>query len=338
MADASAPLDVRDTFGMLALGTILGSLFYGMTLLQAGMFFGKSGNERLSLTLLVIVLCIFDTMSWILEVYTTWHYFVANYANPAALAEPLWALKLEPAFTYTIAFIAQMFFIEKIWLLSQSLVAGISTISLAAWALGLTITGLVFSTDLLVSTTINNVNIGQKTLSTLVEVMIAIGMSYLFRVRFTGQKSTDSMLYRLTIFAVSRGVVLSVLQIVYTGLVFGYNDKLYWAVTHFILGKICTNSVLASLNVREIMRDGGSSNHTPNSIALHSTGPSRTAIIAGSDVSPGTHIFFRRVSDPSMAATSKMYSTHPGDGEENTADAEAGSAIHGGTESYKHLE
>ena len=71
-----------------------------------------------------------------------------------------------------------------------------------------------------------HVNIAQKTLSTLVEVVIAGIMCYMFKTRQTGMDRcvharasydsnadmlddrTDSMLYRLIVFAASRGLIM----------------------------------------------------------------------------------------------------------------------------------
>lgn len=53
MAESDAAIDVRDTFGMLVIGTILGSIFYGITLLQTGIFLGKRSQERFRTSVLV---------------------------------------------------------------------------------------------------------------------------------------------------------------------------------------------------------------------------------------------------------------------------------------------
>ncbi|KAI0314516.1 hypothetical protein OF83DRAFT_442467 [Amylostereum chailletii] len=224
MADASATCpaapDIRDTFGIFVLGTIIGTLFYGMTLLQTGMYFGRRvmDEDNLKTTALVTLLWALDSLAWVLEVYTTWWYFVVNFGSVAALEIPVWTLKLEPGLTYTVAFIAQIFFIEKIWLLSRSNLLGMfmTLLSVAAWVLGLAITGIVFEINSLVSPTIDKVNIGQKTLSTIIEVIIAIAMCYLFKSRQQGIASTDNILNRLILFALSRGLVLVTTQILYT--------------------------------------------------------------------------------------------------------------------------
>ncbi|THH09318.1 hypothetical protein EW146_g8714 [Bondarzewia mesenterica] len=299
MADAAAPPDIRDTFGILVLGTILGSLCEGI-------YFGKHETDRFRTSALVVALCIMDTMTWFLELYTTWFYFVINYANPAALAEPFWALKLEPGFTYTVALLAQLFFVEKIYFLTERnsvITISLGILALAAWgyykALGLTLTGIVFHVDSLVSVSINvslslsfsmiwdfatltpyqRVNIAQKTLSTLLEVLIAGFMCYLFKTRQTGMRRTDNMLNRLILFAASRGLIMSIVQVLYTITFFVYNDKLIWVVFHFMLSKLCSNSVLASLNIRGIVRGDDAGTYTgSNNIGLRPTCASHTTL------------------------------------------------------------
>ncbi|KAI0315719.1 hypothetical protein OF83DRAFT_325425 [Amylostereum chailletii] len=299
MADAAqcpvptAP-DITTTFGIFILATILGSVFYGMTLLQAGLYFSKSGEDRARNKLLVTVLILFDTFAWILEVYTVWWYFVVNYANPAALPMPIWTLELEPGFTYTVAFLAQMFFIEKIYILLGSKVIAfvLTVLSIGAWGTGIGITGIVD----LVSPTIDRINIAQKTLSTLVELIIAASMTYMFRAKRTGMSRTDSILNRLLVFALSRGILMCLVQILYTVTYFALHNTLIWAIFHFSLSKLCANSVIASLNVREIMRNGTSRMSEGASISLTkrmgaSSSSSRQEsriVFSGDDIAPYT--------------------------------------------------
>ncbi|KAF8909556.1 hypothetical protein CPB85DRAFT_741123 [Mucidula mucida] len=240
-----------------------------------------------------------DTMSWILELYTTWYYFVLQYrAGPEALLNPIWALKvnsdnqcvvlgptnerrkLEPGFTYTTAFVANLFFIEKIYIvMGRNLYVSLPLVFLAvsAWGLGLAITGLVFDLNAVVSPDINHVTLAQKVVSTLVEILIMVMMCYVFRSGQLGfSRRTDRSLSRLIIFAASRGVIMSIVQIVYTVVFFVYPHKLIWVVFHFILGKLFSNSVLASLNVRKIMRGN------------HSTEPTSTFHLSTGDLSGGS--------------------------------------------------
>ncbi|KAF5368110.1 hypothetical protein D9757_011569 [Collybiopsis confluens] len=94
------PPDITQTFGMFAIGTIMSSLFFGLTLLQAGIFFGKVQKGSWKVSFIVILLTVLDTVTWVLEVVVVWFYLVQNYANPAALAIVTISLQLEPVFTY----------------------------------------------------------------------------------------------------------------------------------------------------------------------------------------------------------------------------------------------
>ncbi|KAI0319642.1 hypothetical protein OF83DRAFT_1290961 [Amylostereum chailletii] len=274
MADAVCPSapDIRNTFGTFIIGVNLATLFYGITLLQTGLYFGKlrEGSTRTSIFRVKLFTAdirhsVLDTVTWFLELYTTWWYFSVNYANPAALEHPVWSLKLEPAFTYTVALLASMFFIEKIWLLSKNHFVGVMM----------------------------KVLIAQKTMATLVEVLIAVGMCILLGAHRHGIRRTDSILNRLIVFALSRGLVLG-FSIPYSCVptlsvegpadptifpqFFGFPNNLVWSIFHFSLSKLSSNSVLASLNVREIMRYGTagqqpSSGRISTSLSLRRVGP-----------------------------------------------------------------
>jgi len=260
MAEPSGPpLDIRNTFGQILIATIVGTIFYGITLLQTGMYLNKYySKDRGIMVSLVIFLCLMDTMTWILETYTVWFYFVVNYANPAALPVPVWSLKLEPGFTYTVALIANLFFIEKIYLVSNRnkfLALFLTLVALGSWGSGLAITALVFEFDLVSNTQINRATLTQKVFSTVMEFLITIFMCWLFKSNQSGiSKRTDRTLTRLIVFSLSRGIVMNMVQLLYTIVYFVFPDQLYWVVFHFMLGKLFTNSVIASLNVREMMR------------------------------------------------------------------------------------
>jgi len=266
-------LDIRLTFGMLVIATMLSSVLIGLTLLQAGLYWNSSAlRDRVRNKLLVAVLVLCDLMSWILEFYTVWWYFVVNYAQPASLAQPIWSLLLEPGFTYTASFIAQIFFIEKIYLLTRNKFASalMFILALTGWGTGLGITGLVFALDKISTPLIDHINIIQKTASTLVEVLIAGFMCYFFKSKQTDESFsvTNGILNKLLLFALSRGVIMCLAQAFYTISYFAFHATLIWVIFHFALGKLSSNSVIATLNAREILRNSSSRPGVSSSYSL----------------------------------------------------------------------
>ncbi|KAI0028369.1 hypothetical protein K488DRAFT_89816 [Vararia minispora EC-137] len=275
----SSPIDIRLTFGQILIGAMLGSVFYGTVLLQAGLYFGSKKSDDLRNNILVTILVVLETFAWVLEVYCVWWYFVLNYANPDALGTLNWSLTLDPFITYTIVLIGQMFFIEKIWILGRSTLLGIllAFLALSGWGAGIAIGILNFIQKTTNSTPINDINYYEKASETLVELLIAICMLYLLRRMRSGIKRSDQILNNLIIFMLTRGVVVCVIQIVYTGTSFT-TTNLVWITPHFCIGKFATNAVLASLNVRELVKVGWGrprfSGFPTDSDVVVSTGPS----------------------------------------------------------------
>ncbi|KAI0032963.1 hypothetical protein K488DRAFT_85334 [Vararia minispora EC-137] len=292
----SSPIDIRLSFGQVLIGVILGSLFYGIILLQAGLYVGTKRANSTRNTFLVIILVsvddandgsqrsdlfssVLETFAWILEVYCVWWYFVLNYANPAALRSLNWSLTLDPFITYTIVLIGQIFFIEKIWILGKSWFLGIfmTFLAFSGWGTGIGI-GILkwvivnernftrtaherahsFVQQTTHSAAITNINYYEKVSETLLELLIAICMIFLLRKMRTGLRDSDRVVNNLIIFMLTRGIVVCVVQIVYTGLSINatFRGNLIWITPHFCIGKFATNAVLASLNVRELVQAG----------------------------------------------------------------------------------
>ncbi|KAF5368125.1 hypothetical protein D9757_011571 [Collybiopsis confluens] len=126
--------------------------------------------------------------------------------------------------------------------------------AVVGWGCGLAISGLVLHDKSLENPNIEKVAIAQKTLSIIVELLVAVIMCIYFGNMHTGMKSTDSMIHRLTVFAASRGLIICGIQIVYTAVYFSNPNQLFWVPFHFMLAKFCVNSVIASLNIRDHMR------------------------------------------------------------------------------------
>ncbi|KAI0032965.1 hypothetical protein K488DRAFT_85335 [Vararia minispora EC-137] len=261
-----SPVDIRLTFGQILIGVILGSLFYGIVLLQAGLYFGGTGRNRVRHNVLVTILVFLETFAWILEVYCVWWYFVLNYANPAALRKLNW------------------FFIEKIWILGKSYFLGafLTFLALSGWGTGIAIGVLNFVQRTTHSPAIERINYYEKASETLVELHIAICMIYLLRRMRTGIKKSDQILNNLVVFMLTRGIVVCVVQVVYTSTSFNTTvvGNLIWVTPHFCIGKFATNAVLASLNVRELVQAGFSRKchamSTPDDAIAISIGPSAT--------------------------------------------------------------
>ncbi|KAE9387115.1 hypothetical protein BT96DRAFT_948609 [Gymnopus androsaceus JB14] len=132
---------------------------------------------------------------------------------------------------------AQLYFIQKIYILQKNMFIIVPTTILAVSAWG---TLLIQNHNLnlgdLQNPTVVKIDIAQKISSTLVEVLIAGFMCHFFRSMQTGLRSTDTMIKCLVIFAASRGLLLSIFQILDTVVYFASSNKPIWVSFHYMVG------------------------------------------------------------------------------------------------------
>ncbi|PIL22425.1 hypothetical protein GSI_15113 [Ganoderma sinense ZZ0214-1] len=99
-----APID--NTFGAILIGNFVGLLMYGIILYQAYDYFRLYSKDTRRLKCLVFALLYF--------------YLVTNYFNPAALLIGTWSAVLMGVVMSIIIFVAQVFYVRRIYLLSRS--------------------------------------------------------------------------------------------------------------------------------------------------------------------------------------------------------------------------
>ncbi|KAG6835281.1 hypothetical protein H0H93_003168 [Arthromyces matolae] len=104
------------------------------------------------------------------------------------------------------------------------------------------------------------------------DVVIAGALCFFLHRSRTGFKKSNTMITKLILFAVSAGVLTSICCIACLIAILVWPSTLIYVGFYFLLGKLYTNSLLATLNARQYIRrlgeDGG-----PESFNLH---PSET--------------------------------------------------------------
>ncbi|KAI0360705.1 hypothetical protein OH77DRAFT_1493124 [Trametes cingulata] len=94
-----AQLSLDDTLGAVFLGNIAAACFYGITVVQTWMYYGRGGGDRLYLQCLVFLLC----LHLALVTHTVYTYAVKDFANFLALEVPICDL------------IVRGIFCERVW-------------------------------------------------------------------------------------------------------------------------------------------------------------------------------------------------------------------------------
>ncbi|KAJ3856546.1 hypothetical protein EV368DRAFT_78635 [Lentinula lateritia] len=220
------PLD--NTMGAMLVGIIVSAVLYGISLVQTLFYFNRYRDDAWYLKSLVAITVLFDTAE----------------AVPTGFTGAL----------------VQTFYTVRVWRLSKKnhvLAVVIMLIVLAQTACGTAwvIISLQLSTfqQLL---GISDLTISINALSTAADVIIAASLCFLLAKSRTGFKHSDTMINKLILFGVNTGLATSVCAIASLLSLIASPKTLLYAPFYFCIGRLYSNSLLATLNARNQIRNG----------------------------------------------------------------------------------
>ncbi|KAJ6629217.1 hypothetical protein B0H10DRAFT_31047 [Mycena sp. CBHHK59/15] len=123
-------------------------------------------------------------------------------------------------------------------------------------ALGLVTTVEIFTIELVIGTRKFSIISGLvQGLAALNDVVITTSLCYYLHHSRSGLPSTDKFVDALILYAVSRGVLTAITQILFLVTNVALPGATYWQPFHQAVGKLYVNSVLATLNVRSTFKE-----------------------------------------------------------------------------------
>ncbi|KAG1808926.1 uncharacterized protein BJ212DRAFT_1381520 [Suillus subaureus] len=260
--DAIPQLNLGNTFGALFIGVVLAAVLFGLTNVQAFIYFQahKSAAGITFFKLVVTWLWIFDALHLALTVHCVYYYLVTNYANFGVLTEIVWSLKLQLVINIFIIPMVHLLYVHRIWKVSKGRSRVLPAIALCivvvlssgvaiplVWAqykvnLFKDLVGIEWSTYL---------SLGA---ATFVDFLIASSLCYLLATSRTGFSSTDSFITKLVGYTISTGCLTSVcsMSIIITCAVMP--TTFIFIGLQFLVTKLYVNSFIAFLNARYYMQ------------------------------------------------------------------------------------
>ncbi|KIK01962.1 hypothetical protein K443DRAFT_6495 [Laccaria amethystina LaAM-08-1] len=256
-------------------------------------------NDRWHLKLLVSAVIMFDTIHQALIIHTgvvqVYTYIVSNWGNMAILGELVPTLLIEVLFNGLTAFLVQSFLATRAWHLSNRniwitglivfLVLGefgcILGYSLYFFPHSNSLTSRFHPAYTAISLQYRTfVELAQlKTLSITVNVLAATGdvliagtLCSLLHFSRTGFHRTDTIINKLIIFSVNTGLLTSLCAIASLVSILAAGQTFIYIAFFFCMGRLYTNSLIATLNARKSIRDA--------SDGIHSTNPSESHAVS----------------------------------------------------------
>ncbi|PIL35063.1 hypothetical protein GSI_02850 [Ganoderma sinense ZZ0214-1] len=266
---------IKEALGCGIVALVVSTGVYGITILQAYIYFRSSGKDSGRLRSFVALLFILDTTSLVLAVDALWEYIVTDFGETWLLLQLPRVLAFENGITYLIATLTQCFFAYRLWGLSRGNVLLVTSIVILSFvSLGMAIVVCVR----------NYTDPGFPELATLemrwliglanglsvpCDVLITVGLSYYLNSKRTGFKRTDSIINRPIIYAVNRGALTAICQAGLTIVFIAFPGHLFHLPFDLLSGKLYCNTLFATLNAQKAIRVDGDNVMEANSLVLN---------------------------------------------------------------------
>ncbi|KAK0450191.1 hypothetical protein EV421DRAFT_1899708 [Armillaria borealis] len=257
-------IDINNTFGAMLIGALVTMTYF---------YFTTYPQDSPRIKYFVGLIWGLDTVHVVFMCHTMHHYLIAGFGDPAYLVEGTWSLFSSIMINVIISFLVQCFFALRIhglcpkpykwWITS---VIGSMVFAHLCFGIGeITVVSDHFSANnrwiwqkLFVRkefSRLNEVNyvavLPFAITAILSDLLIALGLCFLLRRSRTNFANTDYIIKILVRYAITRCLLTSLMAVVETILATSFHS---FAID-FVIGKIWSNSLLASLNSRRSLRD-----------------------------------------------------------------------------------
>ncbi|KAF8626429.1 hypothetical protein AX15_004883 [Amanita polypyramis BW_CC] len=265
MAVATLQLGVplHNTMGAMFIGVLVSAVLHGITLVQAYYYFFSYPRDAWYLKSLVMALVLLDAIHLSFVSHMMYHYLISKYYDHTALQRITWSIVMEGLCTWINSALVQAFYALRAWKLSNGnwfLFGIIMVLVIAQAACGFAWVGLAIQVktyeELL---RISPLTITTNAISTFVDIFIAVTLvTLLYRSRTAFRKS-DTIINRLIVFTVNTGMLTSVCSACVLVSLLASPHTLIYAAFYYCVGRLYTNSFIATLNARMTaaqIRDG----------------------------------------------------------------------------------
>ncbi|EJF67269.1 hypothetical protein DICSQDRAFT_158751 [Dichomitus squalens LYAD-421 SS1] len=269
-----APLD--GTMGPLLIGVIICAVFYGVSVSQVFYYFTRYPHDPLYLKLLVFAVWVTDTVHQGLISHTVYWYFVTTYGDPTALGRLAPTIIIEVYFNAFTALFVQSFFAMRIYRLSgKKMWLVVPVVMLIGTEFGIimaySIKALAFKTfiDL---TKLKDLSVSINAFAAAGDVCIAAILCTILQTSKTGFSKSNHIINRLMVFSVNTGLLTSICACISLITILALPNTFVYICFFFLMGRLYSNSLMATLNARKGIREASSKTHD-NSLSLQNIHP-----------------------------------------------------------------
>ncbi|GLB42931.1 putative glucokinase regulator family protein [Lyophyllum shimeji] len=268
MSDTGAfqGIDLSEIFAPIYWGFVVSLFLGGITIVQAYMYFPASHRDRSLVRYTAAAMLVFDLASSILIAQSVYYYLIPHFGSTLPLSSVTPALSAECLLSGMITFNSQMYFVYQLynvrrlsegkWLVLGS-ISGCAILALAG-GVACVVSMYIFHHGVLSNRNgVFAIFFGiAKGFGTATDVLATVAMCVYLTSSKTGISETTTLLNKLILFVIHRGVLVTLIQTLLLITFYAAPRNLYWFAFHMNVTKLYANTFFAMLNGRTQLKDG----------------------------------------------------------------------------------
>ncbi|KAI0034412.1 hypothetical protein K488DRAFT_45459 [Vararia minispora EC-137] len=272
--------------GAFYIGVVVSAVLYGMSCLQTYYYYTEYPGDPIYMKALVGAVWALDTLHQALISHAVYIYLVKNFFNPLILTTVIWSVVAEVMVNGVMALLVQGFFVLRIFKLSGRnlwLSVPVAAMSLAEFGVITTYVARATPfTSYAQALQLKSLSLTVNALTAVTDVAIAAVLCFLLQKSRTGfRRRSDTLITKLIIFTVNTGLLTSIDAIVSLISYACKPNTFIYICFFFALGRLYSNSLLATLNVRRTLSGQNSQkNFESTSISLQGMNHARSTVSA----------------------------------------------------------
>ncbi|KAJ7066314.1 hypothetical protein C8F01DRAFT_1365869 [Mycena amicta] len=253
--------DGNSTIGAMLLGTMVGAVLFGVTTMQAYMYWTRFPDDHWAIKATVCFIWLAEATHVGLVTNTVYELLIVDYGHPERLLErPPRSIIGYIFMTVTIAVSVQVFFSYRIYVLSQSRIIPFITYTLSfvrlAFGTSLFSVGLSVTSVTQLITKWQWIGLVMWSLSAAEDVLITGTLVYLLmQQKGRVHKTTNAFLDKIIMWSIETGLLTSSFSLITVILFHTMPNNFIWIAFSTIEARMFSNSLLASLNSRSVLRE-----------------------------------------------------------------------------------
>ncbi|TFK50397.1 hypothetical protein OE88DRAFT_249633 [Heliocybe sulcata] len=205
---------VEDIGGTFLVSLFIAAILYGISTLQAFIYYQNYPNDPLMLKSFVALICTIETAHTIFCIDFIYNYLIINFGNEGHLGEIYWSVGVTVICGILMSGVAHSFYIRRLWILSRHnipLTSLVATLALLRLAFGLTAASLLYTNPSWQEFHSQRLPLtflaGGLSSGAAADIVIAIALIVSLRQRRTGFEDTDGNIKLLMAYVINTGLI-----------------------------------------------------------------------------------------------------------------------------------